>query len=132
MGDDLRATAAQLECVSEAETGAGFYSPKNWMADADTAACTSPRCTSGSPGRPLEFSFFKRRHHCRRCGRIFCDACSSGRLVIVDSGSEKAHRVCAACAISVADIVARAPAAGFHASRMLFCCIRSLAVMSLL
>ena len=109
MGDDLRATAAQLECVSEAETGGGFFSRQNWMADADADACMNPRCASGT-GRPMVFSFFNRRHHCRRCGRIFCDACSSGRLVIVDSGSEKSHRVCAACAIGVADIVARATA----------------------
>ncbi|EST04724.2 FYVE zinc finger [Kalmanozyma brasiliensis GHG001] len=25
------------------------------------------------------FTFFLRKHHCRRCGRIFCDACSSRR-----------------------------------------------------
>ena len=116
MGENVRATAVQLECVSEAEAraggGSGYCSREDWMADADASTCMSPCCASGSaPGTPLVFTLIKRRHHCRRCGRIFCGACSSGRLVIVDSGSEKPHRVCAACVASLASIiVTRAPA----------------------
>ena len=114
MGEYLRATAAQLECISEAESRAGvagFFSKENWKNDADASACTSPCCASGSvPGAPLVFGFFKRRHHCRRCGEIFCNACSSGRVVIADSGPEKPHRVCDACATSLVSILARVPA----------------------
>ena len=28
------------------------------------------------------FGFFRGRHHCRRCGGIFCDACSQARVLL--------------------------------------------------
>lgn len=53
----------------------------------------------------------KNLQHCRRCGKIFCDRCSSHRAVIdpenvvrdpsgydsVSSSSSSMHRVCSAC-----------------------------------
>lgn len=42
-----------------------------WEDDCDVAACH--KCTR-------RFTFFLRKHHCRRCGRIFCDACTSQRV----------------------------------------------------
>ncbi|KAK0550312.1 hypothetical protein OC846_003022 [Tilletia horrida] len=41
-----------------------------WENDADAAECR---------GCSRRFTFFLRKHHCRRCGRIFCDACSTHR-----------------------------------------------------
>lgn len=41
-----------------------------WEDDQDVAACH--KCAR-------RFTFFLRKHHCRRCGRIFCDACTSQR-----------------------------------------------------
>lgn len=41
-----------------------------WEADQDVDACH--KCKR-------RFTFFLRKHHCRRCGRIFCDACTSHR-----------------------------------------------------
>jgi hypothetical protein len=35
--------------------------------------------------------------HCRQCGNIFCDACSSGRKVITQLGSTEPQRVCNVC-----------------------------------
>ena len=45
------------------------------------------------------FTTLKRRHHCRLCGDIFCDACSQGRAVLPLDGDEfdKSVRVCDCC-----------------------------------
>ncbi|CAG7848416.1 SubName: Full=Uncharacterized protein {ECO:0000313/EMBL:CCA71703.1} [Serendipita indica DSM 11827] len=56
------------------------------------------------------FTFFLRKHHCRRCGKIFCDSCSSRKAlldpadVVQDpayrdsfSFSTMTHRVCDSC-----------------------------------
>lgn len=44
----------------------------------------------------------RRRHHCRRCGRLFCDACSACRLQLggasPDGGATEAVRLCTGCA----------------------------------
>jgi len=44
---------------------------KNWIRNEDVDACM--KCGSA-------FSVLLRKHHCRVCGRIFCDACSSKKL----------------------------------------------------
>lgn len=55
------------------------------------------------------FNFLTRRHHCRKCGRIFCDRCSSHRVLLdpsdivqdpalpVTPGSNTPQRVCEGC-----------------------------------
>jgi hypothetical protein len=45
------------------------------------------------------FTTLKRRHHCRLCGDVFCDGCSSGRAVLPLEGEEfnKSVRVCDWC-----------------------------------
>merc|ERR1712166_1064028 len=42
-----------------------------------------------------EFSMFTRKHHCRACGEVFCDDCSSHRMEL--AGHEEAVRVCERC-----------------------------------
>lgn len=44
-----------------------------WVLDSQSTQCA--RCKVG-------FSFFRRRHHCRMCGDIFCDTCSTNRHVM--------------------------------------------------
>ncbi|KAF8709065.1 Protein present in Fab1, YOTB, Vac1, and EEA1, partial [Rhizoctonia solani] len=60
-----------------------------------------------------KFTWLLRKHHCRRCGQIFCDRCSSRRAVLDPSdvvlepsvaehqsnypGSSSTHRVCESC-----------------------------------
>ncbi|KAF9207762.1 hypothetical protein BGZ49_010584 [Haplosporangium sp. Z 27] len=39
----------------------------HWKPDSSTQVCTWPGCLR-------EFGFFDRRHHCRKCGDIFCSA----------------------------------------------------------
>jgi hypothetical protein len=45
-----------------------------WQSDEEASNCNSCYRT---------FSFFLRRHHCRWCGRVFCDRCSGNRQEVV-------------------------------------------------
>ena len=44
---------------------------------------------------------FRRRHHCRRCGGLFCASCSSGTTVLKELGNTQV-RVCQSCEERVA------------------------------
>jgi len=44
-----------------------------WAKDSSTDAC--PLCAK-------KFTFINRRHHCRKCGRVCCAACSTGRKLL--------------------------------------------------
>lgn len=57
-----------------------------WIGDEDRNDCT--KCHA-------EFTFFNRRHHCRGCGRIFCNSCSKWRQVVEDH--EGPQRTCQEC-----------------------------------
>ena len=48
--------------------------------------------------RPFGLGF--RRHHCRNCGKIFCNTCSSERASV--SGSKRSKRVCKWCKLKLA------------------------------
>lgn len=68
----------------------------------DHEALSCPSCRE-------EFGLFLRRHHCRFCGLVFCDACSQGRiqtdnpddagasLLAYALGGPPAHRACDGC-----------------------------------
>ncbi|CAF1370632.1 unnamed protein product [Rotaria magnacalcarata] len=43
------------------------------------------------------FTTFNRKHHCRACGEIFCDKCSSKQCAIPKYGMDRNVRVCDAC-----------------------------------
>eukprot|EP00755_Sulcionema_specki_P020959 Sspe_Gene.12857::Locus_4405_Transcript_1_1_Confidence_1.000_Length_878::g.12857::m.12857/K07208/RHEB; Ras homolog enriched in brain len=62
-----------------------------WRRDEEATHCED--CSA-------EFSFFNRRHHCRHCGEVFCNKCSSERRVLrPEMGYDKeAQRVCRSCA----------------------------------
>jgi hypothetical protein len=49
-----------------------FIVPR-WQPDAEVTIC--PICGT-------QFSFFIRKHHCRKCGRVVCNSCSPHRIVI--------------------------------------------------
>ncbi|KAL1529452.1 hypothetical protein AB1Y20_000399 [Prymnesium parvum] len=60
----------------------------HWVPDSQLQQCSS--CGDA-------FNPFVRRHHCRCCGSIFCDACSSGRVVLPGFGYLSSVRVCDDC-----------------------------------
>ncbi|KAM7536419.1 hypothetical protein Aperf_G00000082485 [Anoplocephala perfoliata] len=43
------------------------------------------------------FTTFRRKHHCRNCGNVFCGDCTTGRAGIPKYGIEKEVRVCDVC-----------------------------------
>lgn len=73
--------------------------PKNasWKLDAQATRCE--KCS-------VPFTFMTRKHHCRRCGGIFCDACTKKRRTLSDPLIASGHsagvienlRVCDNCA----------------------------------
>lgn len=60
-------------------------SKEEWVPDSMVSACQA--CGT-------QFSVTTRRHHCRSCGRIYCDKCCGTRAELSD-GSES--RVCSTC-----------------------------------
>lgn len=60
-----------------------------WQPDASCGSCNS--CS-------VNFSLFKRRHHCRACGKIFCSKCTTKSTKIKNLGYEEDPvRVCDGC-----------------------------------
>jgi len=61
------------------------------------------RLRPACPSCDTIFSLSKRRHHCRVCEDVFCDACSSRRVMLPFDGEQysKPVRVCDTCNIDV-------------------------------
>ncbi len=59
-----------------------------WEQDAEASQCYS--CST-------PFTFVERRHHCRRCGNVFCQACSSHRAKLLLFQVREPARVCDEC-----------------------------------
>lgn len=83
--DDINSFMAPLSQVTRVVTDewneelgevTGQPTRGHWKPDASATCCTSPTCG-------IVFSFMARRHHCRRCGSIFCFSHSS-RVVPLD------------------------------------------------
>lgn len=62
--------------------------PPIWIPDEE-----APRCMACA----LSFTTFRRRHHCRNCGGVFCGVCSNSSAPLPKYGLVKAVRVCRDC-----------------------------------
>lgn len=62
--------------------------PPTWIPDDE-----APRCMACA----LSFTTFRRRHHCRNCGGVFCGVCSNSSAPLPKFGLIKAVRVCRDC-----------------------------------
>ena len=67
-----------------------------WMGDEEATACLD--CGTS-------FTRWKRRHHCRNCGSLFCDECSAWDHVVPGCGEARV-RVCASCLAELAGVIA--------------------------
>ncbi|XP_055677627.1 zinc finger FYVE domain-containing protein 26 homolog isoform X2 [Lutzomyia longipalpis] len=61
----------------------------DWTPDEAVTACMACKST--------RFTMLKRRHHCRRCGRVVCKSCSGQRRRIPDMYRNLRVRVCDDC-----------------------------------
>lgn len=61
---------------------------QEWVQNTEVTECM---CCSN-----VLFSMFNRRHHCRRCGRVVCSACSKKRMIVHNYG-DILVRVCLDC-----------------------------------
>ncbi|KAL8563692.1 hypothetical protein ACOMHN_050520 [Nucella lapillus] len=66
----------------------GLRDPPTWVPDEQSAMCMSCKTL---------FTFVRRRHHCRNCGKIFCGRCSSNAVSLPHFGHSKPVRVCNHC-----------------------------------
>lgn len=62
--------------------------PPIWIKDNDQPNCFE--CTES-------FTTFKRRHHCRACGNIFCNTCCKLSVPLKYDGFKEIQRVCNTC-----------------------------------
>lgn len=83
LGNKLSESKLKIEDIKEAnEALQGLV----WLKDKEATHCKL--CEK-------EFSLSKRKHHCRNCGEIFCNACSDNELPL--PSSPKPVRVCDSC-----------------------------------
>ncbi|CAG0918499.1 unnamed protein product [Notodromas monacha] len=77
----------------------GYSFPQLKESDAMFMADTAPNWIDGEACMQCRstFSMFTRKHHCRACGKIFCDPCSQHSLPLPHLGIEKFVRVCDYC-----------------------------------
>ena len=88
-----RCTPARVEHAQSAgETPRPLWTP-DWASE----QCEAQGCTSG----PFNV-IWNRRHHCRSCGGLFCDSCSSVRIPLPHLGYEEPQRVCEGCRMTMA------------------------------
>jgi len=73
---------------------AGPITRNHWQADSSTSVCSASTCQE-------PFGFFQRRHHCRKCGGIFCWQHSSKQVKLDELArfhpEGGLHRACERC-----------------------------------
>ncbi|XP_052333821.1 RUN and FYVE domain-containing protein 2-like isoform X2 [Oncorhynchus keta] len=84
LGCKLSESKLKIEDIKEANKA--LQGGQIWLKDKDANICKL--CEK-------EFSISRRKHHCRNCGEIFCNACSDNELPL--PASPKPVRVCDMC-----------------------------------
>lgn len=115
--DSPGASSRASEASDERAQRVAAHSATRWEVDCDVDACR--RCAR-------RFTLFFRKHHCRRCGQIVCDTCSSHRALLreeelvidpllpemLEAELQHPARVCDACVHTYHLAMPPAPAPG--------------------
>ncbi|KAG7481280.1 hypothetical protein MATL_G00065000 [Megalops atlanticus] len=96
--DTVREETAALDWPVRDDQGVGSR-PPSWVPDAEAPNCMN--CTQ-------RFTFTRRRHHCRACGKVYCATCCSRKCQL--KYLERTARVCVVCY----DTIHRAPVQAFE------------------
>ncbi|PWA26162.1 hypothetical protein CCH79_00020885 [Gambusia affinis] len=85
-GEEKRAWIENFKAVLQDQPDRLFA--KSWIPDCAAEKCM--RCLA-------TFTATNRRHHCRKCGFVVCNACSKGRALIQHINPNKPLRICRVC-----------------------------------
>ncbi|XP_056592375.1 zinc finger FYVE domain-containing protein 16 isoform X2 [Triplophysa dalaica] len=88
-GEPLEDREASLDQHGNEDEGLGSKQPP-WVPDSEAPNCMN--CEQ-------KFTFTKRRHHCRACGKVYCAACCNRKCRL--KYMEKEARVCVICHITI-------------------------------
>ena len=80
--------AATAAGTSTWRVAQGWVRPDYWVADEAILACLACR---------MRLDDAEAKHHCRQCGRGFCEACTQRRRRVVSRGWHAPVRVCQVC-----------------------------------
>jgi hypothetical protein len=72
---------------------ARVLNPVKWQPDEATDTCALCR---------TDFGILVRKHHCRNCGFVVCDACSPFRMALPHLNLRRPERVCSKCRAALA------------------------------
>lgn len=85
---ERRGLREQIARDAKRNNGSLKEDTSHWIPDEEATHCFKCR---------VKFSFITRKHHCRRCGGVFCDSCSSHRQAVPERGFHQLVRVCDSC-----------------------------------
>jgi len=78
----------EIKFVAAGGRHIGVLVARQWIRDEDATECTKCKAV---------FTAFRRKHHCRNCGGIFCGRCTQNRVTIMRLGYSVPQRVCEKC-----------------------------------
>ncbi|XP_075963338.1 zinc finger FYVE domain-containing protein 21 isoform X3 [Anarhichas minor] len=84
------------ELQEEAQGDCGCSQRHFDQTDAELQPTQCPRCMQCD----TKFDFIRRKHHCRRCGRCFCDKCCSKKVALPRMCFVDPVRQCAECSLA--------------------------------
>lgn len=80
----------RIVTANENSSSPFYLSEPHWTPDKDIQNCTE--CNT-------KFDFLRRKHHCRRCGNIYCGSCCDTRIGLPRMCFVDPVRVCEKCAV---------------------------------